>query len=315
MPDPTLTRRDALAAAGVALGAAGLALAALGTAVENLADVLDVDPLPPRPPARPALVTGPVWPAAVAQYRGAAPISTGGAPTATEVTLRPRTQGSSASDLHEVHVVLDERIGRYAWQVETRVDESMLDAYTWKVGGMAAFDTGAPQAWSHWPGGSTSAGAAGRGNAMERLAGQNTTAGPVSAPRNPADARFGVYCTFPEPVAVLPAGVDGITAPVGGKLAWVSNGGHTCHWEIRDVHLEAGRWYRHRREVDVDAGTLRHWIDETSLFELAGLPWPPAGFNRVYWSVMIGGSDPECMPRTPDRTGRLAYRLFRLERI
>lgn len=255
-----------------------------------------------RPKPTP-LVSGPPWPA-TAVLRGSAPVRT--ANGATTVTLRPRTVDTGASsDGHDVHVILGERLTRYTWSVETMVDEPMLDALTWKLGGMAAFDSTVPGAWDYWPGGNTSAraGAGPTENAMERLVGQ--------ADRLEGVAGFGVYATFPVSVATIPAGKDGVMATIGGQDAWVTNGGHTCHWEIPDVRHEAGRWYRHRREVDVKAGTLTHWIDDHP-FGLDGLPWPTAGFNRIYISCMIGGNTPDYLPRTPPRTGTLTYSRYEL---
>lgn len=247
---------------------------------------------PPQP-----LVTGPPWPTD-AIYRGAAPTRPahrGDDVMATIVTLRPRTEGSSSSDGHDVHVTLAERLTRYAWDVDLMLDPAMLDAVTWKFGGMVGFDGN----WAAWPGGDSSAGAAGTTNSMERLVGQNT-----AAARLPTTAGFGIYATFPTPVADL-----GFST-VGGERAWVSNKGHTCHWSIPGQAW--AKWTHHRREVDTGAGTLRHLIDGNEALALTGLPWPAVGMNRVYVSCMIGGSAPEFLPRTTDRTGTLAYSGFEL---
>ena len=252
------------------------------------------------------LVTGPPWPDG-AIYRGAAPtqlIHRGDGLMGTMVTLRPRTEGSSSSDGHDVHVVLAERLTRYAWDVDLMLDAAMLDAITWKFGGMAGFVAPPEGSWVAWPGGDSSAGAAGTSNSMERLVGQNTTAA-----RLPADAGFGVYCTFPTPVALIPTGKSGVRALVGGTWAWVTNKGHTCHWVMPGARA---RWAHHRREVDCTAGTLRHLIDGDEVIALTGLPFPMVGMNRVYVSCMIGGSDASFLPRTPDRTGTLAYSGFEL---
>lgn len=255
----------------------------------------------PQPELDP-LVAGPPWPTD-AIYRGAAPtqgaVALAGRP-ATIVTLRPRTEGSSSSDGHDVHVTLPERLTRYAWDVDLMLDAAMLDAVTWKFGGMAGFDGN----WAAWPGGDSSAGAAGSSNSMERLVGQNTAKERVAA-----FAGFGVYCTFPTPVADL-GGKAGVRADVGGAPAWVTNKGHTCHWEILDT--ARARWAHHRREVDCTTGTLRHLIDGDEVIALTGLPFPTVGMNRVYVSCMIGGSDASFLPRTPDRTGTLAYSGFEL---
>ena len=253
-------------------------------------------------PAVQPLVTGPPWPAG-AVYRGAAPTRTGpelGRQPVNIVTLRPRTQGDSSSDTHDVHLPMADRLTRYAWDVDLLLDPPMLDAVTWKFGGMVGFDGN----WAAWPGGDSSAGAAGTTNSMERLVGQNTT-----ATRLPADAGFGVYCTFPTPVATIPTGKTGVTATVGGAPAWVTNKGHTCHWVIPGA---TARWTHHHREVDCTTGTLRHMINGRLALELTGLPFPKVGMNRVYLSCMIGGSAPEFLPRTADRTGTLAYSGFEL---
>lgn len=316
MPDDTGTALAAAEALEAALNAqtdrcAG-AVAQLAARIAGHVDQIQkrLDALTARieawespPPAPELLVAAPPWPTD-AIYRGAAPRTTNvtsDGPT-TAVTLRPRTEGDSSSDGHDVHVLLPRRIYHYTWQIELNPDVAMLDALTWKVGGMAAFDGN----WAAWPGGGTSAGAAGTTNAMERLVGQNTSAG-----RAPGLARWGIYCTFPVPVAEIPAGKDGVTADVGGASAWVTNRGHTCHWHIPGWPVMAGRWTRHTRTVDVAGGTLIHSIDGQEALVLTGLPWAE-GFNRVYQSFMIGGSDPSFLPRTGDRTGRVAYRNYRL---
>lgn len=258
------------------------------------------------PPARVPLVTGPPWPKG-ASFNGAAPTTLDSDPVDPTrptmlVTLRPRTEGGASSDGHDVHYELPRPLARYAWEVDLRVDAPMLDALTWKFGGMVSFNGD----WSKWPAGSTSAAAAGTSNAMERLVGQNTTGDRIKP-------QWGCYATFPVAVATIPSGKEGVQATVGGVSAWVSNRGHTCHWAI-DESPVAGAWAHHRRVVDYRAGGLRHWIDGDLVFELDGLPWPASspGANQVYVSCMIGGSGPLFLPRTPDRTGRLAYRDYRL---
>lgn len=302
MSDPTDTGLDAARNAGTALRSAGEALRLAGAALITAADAVE-DLGTPVPPAPELLVSGPPWPAD-AVYRGVAPwtVTDGATTPEVEVVLRPRTQGSSSSDGHDVHVLLARRVYHYTWQLDIRPDVAMLDALTWKVGGMVAFDGN----WSAWPGGGTSAGAAGSTNAMERLVGQNT-----STYRSPTLAGWGVYCTFPTAVAEVPDGVPGVQTMVGGHPAWVTNRGHTCHWEIPGWPVLADRWTRHTRTVDVAGGTLVHSIAGKEALELTGLPWAE-GFNRVYQSFMIGGSDPEFLPRTGDRTGRVGYRSYRL---
>lgn len=244
------------------------------------------------------LVTVPPWPAA-AVLRGSAPIHTDG--NTTTVTLRPRTfDTGAASDGHDLHLVLPDRLTRYTWAVDLTLDPAMLDALTWKFGGMAGFDGD----WAKWPGGNTSGNTTGTTNTMERLVGSNAT-----ATRRPTDARFGVYCTFPTTVADIPTGKDGVTATIGGARAWVTNGGHTCHWEID--HPVTTDPTHHQRQVDTTTGTLRHLINGHEAIALTGLPWP-GGMNRVYLSCMIGGNSPEFLPRTPTRTGTLTYSRFQL---
>jgi len=246
------------------------------------------------------LVTGPPWPT-TAVLRGSAPTRTAG--NITTVTLRPRTVDTgAASDGHDLHLVLPEPITRYTWAVDLTLGPAMLDALTWKFGGMASFDGD----WARWPAGNTSANTTGTTNTMERLVGSNTTEA-----RWPADARYGVYATFPTVVAEIPTGRDGVTATIGGARAWVTNGGHTCHWEID--HPATTLQAHHERRVDTNARTLRHLINGVEVIALTGLPWP-GGMNRVYVSCMIGGSSPEFLPRTPDRTGTLTYSRFELTR-
>jgi hypothetical protein len=277
---------------GDRIQAATTTLADLAGAADDLVAALTT-------PASPPLVTGPPWPA-TAQFRGAAPVHIKDG--VSTVALRPATQPGASSDGHDVHIPLPAPLRSYTWQVDVLLDWAMLDALTFKVGGMAAFDGD----WNAWPGGSTSK-TVSAANAMERLVGQNTIGG-----RHPDTARWGVYATFPRPVATVPAGKDGVTAPVGGSTAWVTNGGHTCHWGLPQP-ARADQWTHHRRHVDYDEGTLRHWIDGHLAVELAGLPWPTtAGANRVYISCMIGGSGPEFLPRTPQRTGVLQFRRFEL---
>lgn len=263
----------------------------------------------PNPPARRVLVTAPPWPT-TSTLRGAAPTRTG-PPDAdgrvlTRVTLRPRTEGDTSSDTHDVHTLLAAPVARYSWEVDLALDTAMLDALTWKFGGMCRFDAAAPKAWDRWPGGSTSANTSGTTNTMERLVGSNTR-----GERIPANARFGVYATFPAVMAEIPAGKDGVQAMVGGARAWVTNAGHTCHWEIDGWQARA-TWAHHERQVDMPGGTLRHLIDGHEVIALTGLPWPADGMNRVYMSNMIGGSGLEFLPRTDDRTGVLTYTGFAL---
>ncbi len=247
-----------------------------------------------RPKPSP-LVTGPPWPA-TAVLRGSAPLQHSS--TATTVRLRPRTVDTAASsDVHELHLPLPTHLTRYTWTVDLSLDAAMLDALTWKFGGMVGFDGD----WTRWPGGNTSGNTSGTSNTMERLVGQNH--------RDGSTAGYGAYATFPTVVADVPTG--GGSATVGGARAWVTNGGHTCHWEIEAIRPVRFRTDHHERQVDVEAGTLRHLINGDEVLALAGLPWP-GGMNRVYVSCMIGGTSPDALPRTSDRTGTLTYSGFQL---
>lgn len=272
----------------------------LGNALDALTARVAALEAQARPKPTP-LVSGPPWPS-TAVLRGSAPLQHSGG--TTTVRLRPRTVDTAASsDTHELHQLLTARLPRYTWSVDLALDTAMLDAITWKFGGMASFDGD----WARWPGGSTSGNTGGTTNAMERLVGANTTSA-----RRPIDARYGVYCTFPTTVAEIPAGKDGISATVGGARAWVTNGGHTCHWEIDALAPIPGRTDHHERQVDMPAGTLRHLINGDEVLSLTGLPWLSPGMNRVYISSMIGGNGPEFLPRTTDRTGTLTYSRFEL---
>jgi hypothetical protein len=248
-------------------------------------------------PTIPPVLTGPPWPIESKILGRAKPdfIGTGtinfGPLTTGVVKLGPTTGDPASSDMHEVHCPLTTPLTRWRLAVDIHLNAPALRAKTWKWGGMVAFDGD----WKRWPGGNTSA-AAGPSNAMVRITGDHWA--------RDGHPRFGVYATFPK--AVAPP-VDA-TRQIAGAPAWVSNKGHTCHWLMPDTIIP--NWYR--VELTVGPTSLTASVNGVEQLTLNPLPWPPAGFNRLYVSTMLGGSSPDFLPDTPDRTGTISYRRAEL---
>jgi hypothetical protein len=242
--------------------------------------------------ATPPVLTGPPWPVGSTILGRAKPSWSN---DTASIMLRPTTGDPASSDMHEVHTVLAEPLTSWRLAVDLLLNAGALRARTWKWGGMVAFDGD----WKRWPGGHTSANAG--PNSMVRITGDHYA--------RDGRPRFGVYATFGTPMAG--ASTD-VSARVGGQVAWVSNKGHTCHWLLPDI-IAPDRWYR--VELDVNPTSLTASVDGNDRLVLTGLPWPTVGFNRLYVSTMLGGSGPDFLPDTPDRSGLISYRRAELRQF